>query len=115
MADSITNGHELLGDPAIERAANEEDVVVGNEIVRHRLTSRIIHWLVALFFIVALLTGLPIWSPVFGWMAALFGGLGVARWLHAWVGIAFAASILVMFVHWVRDMMLEKGEAGWLG
>ena len=28
-------------------AREKEDVVVGNEIVRHRLSSRVIHWSVA--------------------------------------------------------------------
>ena len=53
--------------------------MVGDEIVRHRLSSRIIHWTVGLLFLVCLLSGLPIWTPVFGWMAGLLGGLAVCR------------------------------------
>jgi formate dehydrogenase subunit gamma len=96
-------------------ARRNEDIVVGGEIVRHRLSSRIIHWSVALFFFLTLFTGLPIWSPVFGWMATLFGGLQVAGWLHAWLGIALFVAVAVMFVHWFGDMRLRKEDKGWMG
>jgi len=97
-----------------ERARHEENVVVGDEIVRHRLSARVIHWTVALSFFVALLSGLPIWTPIFGWMAHLFGGLAVCRWLHPWAGIVFSASIAVMFVLWIGQMGFEREDRGWL-
>ena len=101
-------------EPAIARARHAEDVVVGDEIIRHRLSSRAIHWAVALFFFLALLSGLPVWTPVFGWMAHLFGGLNVCRWLHPWAGLLFFGSALVMFVHWLGNMRLEPQDREWL-
>lgn len=102
-------------DPAILAAQSREDVVVGNEIVRHNRASRLIHWAVAITFFVALLTGMPIWSPVFGWMAHLFGGLSVCRVLHPWAGVAFFIASIAMFFQWVSDMRLEPAERDWLG
>ncbi len=102
-------------DMAVIRARETENVVVGQEIIRHRFTSRVIHWSVAVFMLLSLLTGLPIWTPIFGWMAPLFGGLSVCRWLHPWTGVLFAASSLVMFVHWLKEMHLEPNERDWLG
>ncbi len=96
------------------RARSTEDVVVGQEIVRHRLTSRAIHWIVAALFFLSLLSGMPIWTPIFGWMAALFGGLSVCRWLHPWAGVLFVAASLVMFLHWRRDMRLLPSDREWL-
>jgi len=101
-------------DPAIFRARRAENIVVGEEIVRHRFASRAIHWTVALFFFLALFTGLPIWTPIFGWMAHLFGGLSVCRWLHAWAGLLFFGAIGVMFVHWLGEMRLEPKDREWL-
>jgi formate dehydrogenase iron-sulfur subunit len=92
-----------------------EDTVVGDHIVRHSLASRAIHWSVALTFFVALLSGLPIWTPIFRGMAALFGGLSVCRWLHPWAGIAFVAAAATMFVYWIGDMRMKAGDWGWLG
>src|SRR5258708_3298822 len=109
MSELRIPGATGVGGPtAIQVARDKEDVLVGDEIVRHRLSSRFIHWTVAVFFVTALLTGMPIWSPVFGWMANLFGGLSVCRWLHAWLGIAFVASFVLMFVAWLGEMKFDK-------
>lgn len=102
-------------DPAIVAAREREDIVVGNEIVRHDRASRLIHWTVALTFFVSVLTGMPIWSPVFGWMAHLFGGLTVARVIHPWAGVAFTIASIFMFFQWISDMRLEPNEKDWLG
>ncbi len=101
-------------DPGVIRARHVEDVTVGDEIVRHRLASRVIHWSAALFFALALFTGLPIWTPVFGWLAPLVGGLHVARWLHPWTGLLFFAAMLGMFFHWLAEMRLSPSEREWL-
>ncbi len=100
---------------AMIRGRHTENVTVGEEIIRHRLLSRVIHWSVALFFFLALFTGLPIWTPIFGWMAHLFGGLAVCRWLHPWVGILFFAGSAAMFFHWVKEMKLQPNDRAWLG
>src|SRR5215813_5176875 len=110
-----STAHSRAMDVAVVAARDREDVVVGHEIVRHRRASRVIHWSVALFFFVCLFTGMPIWSPIFGWMAALFGGLSVCRWLHPWAGIAFFVASGFMFFHWAREMAFEASEKGWLG
>lgn len=102
-------------DVAVITGRNRENVLVGNEIIRHRLSSRLIHWSVAITFFVCLFTGLPIWTPVFGWMAALFGGLGVCRWLHAWTGIVFMFAVAVMFFSWLAEMIMTPEEKSWIG
>jgi len=102
-------------DEAVIVARDRENVVVGNEIIRHRLSSRVIHWCVAVTFFACLLTGLPIWTPAFAWMAPLFGGLQVCRWLHPWAGIAFSLASLVMLVAWFSEMELRPDEKNWIG
>lgn len=103
-------------DTAIVAARRNENIVVGNEIVRHSRASRLIHWGVAIFFFISLLTGLPIWTPLFGWMAHLFGGLEVCRWLHPWAGVVFALFSVVMFFYWLGDMRMLPGETReWFG
>jgi formate dehydrogenase subunit gamma len=102
-------------DPAVAMAREREDVAVGAEIVRHRRSSRLMHWSVAATFFLCLLTGMPIWSPIFGWMANIFGGLAVCRWLHPWFGSAYFVTACAMFFHWRKEMVLEDSERGWLG
>jgi formate dehydrogenase subunit gamma len=103
-------------DQAVVVARKKEDVLVGEEIVRHRLSSRIIHWTVAVTFFLGVFTGMPIWTPFFGWMAPLVGGLTVCRVVHPWAGIAFFLSSIFMFFDWMGDMHLGKKERkGWWG
>jgi formate dehydrogenase subunit gamma len=94
----------------MEVASRREDVAVGDEIVRHKLASRLIHWSVALTFVGALFTGMPIWSPVFSWMSYFFGGLSVCRWLPTWLGVAFVCASVMMFVAWVGQMKFDEGD-----
>lgn len=100
-------------DSAVIAAQDREDIVVGNVIVRHQRASRLIHWTVSVLFFVSLFTGMPIWTPIFGWMAALFGGLSVCRVLHPWAGIVFFLSMAVMFFHWLADMRPGPSEKRW--
>ena len=103
-----------VGDAAVIRAREKEDVVVGDEIVRERLSARVVHWAVAVTFFVCLFTGLPIWTPYLGFLATLFGGLHVCRLLHPWAGIAFAAASVLMFVQWVSQMRLTPADREFL-
>ena len=96
-------------------ARARENVVAGGDIVRHRRSSRLIHWSLAATFILALLSGMPIWTPLFGWMAGLLGGLEVCRWLHPYVGSLFFILSVVQFFHWLRDMHLTSADRKWFG
>jgi len=95
-------------------ARNRDNVLVGEEIVRHRLATRVIHWTVALTFVIAMFSGMPIWTPVFGWMASLLGGLEVARVIHPYAGVAFFIASIFQFFHWLPDMHLHEDQKGWL-
>jgi formate dehydrogenase subunit gamma len=113
--DGLPSAAGVTGvEPAIALARRTENVAVGDELVRHRLSTRVIHWTVAVSFFACLFTGLPIWTPIFGWTARLLGGLAVCRWLHPWAGIVFFGALFVMFVHWIADMRFRPEDRGWL-
>ena len=83
---SSTAGRQLGFDEASYVARSVEDVVVGHEIIRHRLSSRVIHWAVATTFFFCVLTGLPIWTPLFGWLGLSGQASRVCRVLHPFFG-----------------------------
>jgi len=112
MSELVPGASHLSGPNIMDAARYQEDAVVGDEIVRHKLSARFIHWAVALFFVGALFTGLPVWSPVFAWMGAFFGGLQVCRWLHAWLGVAFTVASVAMFLQWFRQMTFDATDRG---
>ena len=100
----------FTGDPGIRVAREREDLMVGDTLVRFRYVTRVIHWGVAITFFVALLSGLPIWTPIFRWMAPLFGGLQVCRWLHPWTGLLFSFFALLQFVQWASAMRTTAAD-----
>ena len=53
---------------------------------------------------------MPIWTPLFGWMAYLVGGLEVARVIHPYAGVAFFIASIFQFVHWLGDMIFTRDE-----
>ena len=55
-------------------------------------------------------SGLPIWTPYLGFLGNLFGGLHVCRVLHPWMGVAFAAASVLMFIQWVSQMTLTPAD-----
>jgi formate dehydrogenase subunit gamma len=103
------------GHRAIAAARHRDNIAVDDVIVRHRLATRLIHWSVSVTFLIALFSGMPIWTPLFGWMAALVGGLHTARVIHPYAGVLFFIASIFQFFHWLPDMHFRSEEKGWFG
>jgi formate dehydrogenase subunit gamma len=82
-------------------------------IPRYSLGERANHWLGALSYTYALLTGLAFWSPYLYWLAAIVGGGPTARFSHPWAGLIFSASLFWTFQEWHRDMEVNEGDRAW--
>jgi formate dehydrogenase subunit gamma len=102
-------------DLAFDQARFTEDSVVGDVIIRHRLSTRVMHWAVAVCFFLSLVSGAPIWSPVFGWMANLLGGLSACRVIHPWAGLLFVVGSVFMYVRWRGEMRIAPQDRAWFG
>ncbi len=85
----------------------------GERILRYTLEERVNHWFGAIVYIYCLVTGLAFWSPYMYWLAALVGGGPTARFWHPWFGVAFAASMFVMYMHWIGDMHITAADRRW--
>ncbi|HEY0323107.1 MAG TPA: formate dehydrogenase subunit gamma [Pyrinomonadaceae bacterium] len=82
-----------------------QTVVRRGELLRHPVYTRVLHWAVAISFILSLLTGFAIYSPyLFRWLAPLFGGGPTTRFLHPWFGLAFDFFFLFQFLNWFAPM-----------
>jgi formate dehydrogenase subunit gamma len=85
------------------------------ELLRHPVYTRFLHWSVAIFFILALLTGFAIYSPwLFHWLAPLFGGGPRTRLLHPWFGVLFEIFFLFQFLNWVAPMAWVEADRRWM-
>jgi formate dehydrogenase subunit gamma len=85
-----------------------------DDIVRYGTATRIVHWLVALLFVLLFLSGLPLFHPSFFWLAAFFGGGTMLRILHPF----FGSALLVLFLGYGagvwRENLLLRSDLVWL-
>lgn len=91
----------------------------GRLIERFTPVERMVHWTVAISFLILALSGLTmlfgkyILMPLFG--HALFGWLAYAcKTIHNFVGPVFTVSIIVFFMIYVRDNLPAAADIKWL-
>ncbi|MDB6113505.1 MAG: Formate dehydrogenase subunit gamma [Lacunisphaera sp.] len=75
------------------------------EIPRHSLAVRLIHWLIALCFILAMATGLTLyWASILRWMVPYFGGEQSTIAIHFVTGLGLAILAAPMYFLWRKRM-----------
>ncbi len=85
-------------------------------VSRYSVFTRLNHWTLATCFVLLALTGLSLFHPSLFWIAGLFGGGAVVRWLHPWIGVVLIVAWLVMFVRFLRRTFPRGATAsGWHG
>jgi len=85
------------------------------EILRHDVYTRLVHWGVAVFFVLALLSGFAIFTPwLYKWLAPLFGGGPRARLLHPWFGLGFVILMVLQLLGWLGSMRWRENDRRWL-
>ena len=81
---------------------------------RYSGSARINHWIMAISFVLLLLSGLSLFHPNLYFLSALFGGGNIVRWLHPWAGIVFAISFLGLFIRFFALNLPERTDIVWL-
>jgi formate dehydrogenase subunit gamma len=90
--------------------------VYEGELVRHPAYTRFLHWGVAIFFILALTSGLAVYSPMpFKWFTPLLGGPQMARLLHPWFSLGFVVFFVFQMLNWLTPMRWTEADRRWLG
>ena len=90
-------------------------VVYEGELLRHSAYTRIVHWAVAITFILALLSGFALFTPwLYTWLAPIFGSGARARLLHPWFGMAFVIAVLFLLRSWVDQMRWTPNDDKWM-
>lgn len=83
-------------------------------VQRFSFPERVAHWMAALSFLYAALTGLALFSHRLFWISDVFGGgVAVRRW-HPWGGLVFTLALGLMFLEWASQMKLDAGDRKWL-
>ena len=90
-------------------------VVHEGEILRYPVYTRFLHWMVALSFVLALLSGLGIYSAwLYHWLTPLFGGGPMTRLLHPWFSLFFVVFFGLQFLNWLSHMTWTEADRKWM-
>jgi formate dehydrogenase subunit gamma len=91
-------------------------VVHEGELLRHAPHTRVLHWAVACFFVLALLSGFSLYTPwLYHWLSPLFGGGPMTRALHPWFSLAFVVVFAMQVVNWLKPMSWTSDDTRWMG
>jgi formate dehydrogenase subunit gamma len=81
---------------------------------RYSGSARINHWVVAISFIVLLLSGLSLFHPsLFVVGETLFGSGWMARWIHPWAGVALTVAFLGLFIRFLPANLPHLTDFTW--
>jgi formate dehydrogenase subunit gamma len=95
-------------------AREKEDVVINQTLIaRHKASVRLTHWLVAIFFFLATLTGFVLFTPFLFGLSGIFGGGAMTRFLHPWFSLGFVTAVLILIRAWGRRMKMDAGDEEW--
>lgn len=92
-----------------------QTVVHRGELLRHPVYTRVLHWTVAISFILSLLSGFAIYSPwLYRWLTPIFGGGTLTRALHPWFGLVFTVAFFFQFLNWFVPMRWTRADRIWV-
>jgi formate dehydrogenase subunit gamma len=83
-------------------------------IVRYTANERTNHWVVAIGFVLAALSGLALFHPSLYWLSQLFGGGTWTRILHPFIGVLMALAFLFLSLAVGKDNRMQAQDWQWL-
>lgn len=84
------------------------------EVSRYSGSARINHWIVAISFVLLMISGLALFHPSLYWMTGLFGGGPTARWVHPWLGVVLMIGFFGLFFRFFAANLPERTDWVWL-
>ena len=85
-----------------------------NEIERYNPSQRTNHWIVAILFVLAALSGLALFHPALFGLSGLFGGGTWTRILHPFIGVAMFVFFLWLAIRFAGHNRIEARDRQWL-
>ena len=84
-------------------------------LLRYKRADRINHWVVAVLFVCAGLSGLSLFHPSMFFFSNLFGGGPWTRILHPFLGLLMVLCFVRMYAHFWRDNVVTEVDRKWTG
>ena len=87
---------------------------MSKSLTRYTGSERVNHWVVAISFVLAALSGLAFFHPAFFFLTNLFGGGPWTRVLHPFIGLVMAGAFVWMAVRFAHHNRMEASDKQWL-
>ncbi len=84
------------------------------QVPRYSGSARINHWVVAISFVLLMISGLALFHPSLYWLTGLFGGGPTARWIHPWLGVVLIIGFFGLFFRFFAANLPERTDWVWL-
>ncbi len=84
------------------------------DLTRFTTPERVIHWTVAICFVLLALSGLAFFHPAFWPLVQFFGGGVWARILHPFIGIVIAVAFCIEFLNFQGQNRLTAEDRTWI-
>jgi formate dehydrogenase subunit gamma len=112
----MTTAIDRFDDEARRRVnAHGQTTVHGGELVRHPVYTRVLHWSVAIFFLLAFLSGFALYTPwLYHALTPIFGGGPMTRLLHPWFSLAFVVFFALQVLNWIDPMRWTGADSRWM-
>jgi len=88
---------------------------MSRQIQRYTDGERTNHWIVAISFVLAALSGLALFHPAMFWLANFFGGGPWTRILHPFIGMVMFLFFAITMVRFWGHNRLDANDRKWLG
>ncbi len=85
-----------------------------HDIQRYTAGERSNHWIVAILFFMAGLSGLALFHPALFWLGNLFGGGVWTRILHPFLGLGMFVFFLWLALRFAGHNLLDRSDIQWL-
>jgi formate dehydrogenase subunit gamma len=112
----MTTAVERFDDEARRRVgAHGRTIVQDGELLRHPVYTRVLHWSVAIFFLLAFFSGFAIYTPwLFHALTPLLGGGPMTRLLHPWFSLGFVLFFALQILNWAAPMRWTPADSRWI-
>ena len=112
----MTTAVERFDDEARRRVgAHGRTIVHDGELLRHPVYTRVLHWAVAILFLLAFLSGFALYTPwLYHALTPIFGGGPTTRLLHPWFSLGFVLVFALQILNWVTPMWWTPADSRWI-
>ena len=88
-------------------------VMKSGEVPRYSSNERVMHWTVAILFILLAASGLAFFHPAFWFLSSLLGGGTWSRILHPILGVLMFAVFGLMAIRYWKDNVIQNYDREW--